>query len=249
MSMAFFVWRNQPMKPTLILDADDTLWESEVYYQQAVTAFADLMAAQGFDRQEAQRTADAVEHERVPQVGYGPVQFACSLVMAYERLCERSGRPVDPRVSQAVREIGQRVLEPPIVLLEGVAEALAQLGRRCRLLLLTKGDRQVQQSKLARSGLEQFFEGVYIVPEKDAQALKRLIAEHRLDPAQVWMVGNSPRSDINPALQAGIGAIYIPHSRTWAFEQQAVADQARVITLSSFWELVRLFSDTEPSPC
>ena len=203
------------------------------------------MAELGFDREEAERTVDEVEQERVPLVGYGPREFSRNLVIAYERLCQRYGRSVKEDVSSAVWEMGQMVLEPPNVLLKGVAEALPWLSQRFRLLLLTKGDREVQVGKLGRSGLAHHFEGVHIVPEKDAEVLRGLMADYGLQPEMTWMVGNSPRSDINPALEAGIGAVYIPHSNTWSFEQQEIADPERVVVLESFGELQRLFNEME----
>jgi putative hydrolase of the HAD superfamily len=230
------------MKPTLIIDADDTLWETEVYYEDCVADLGRLMAAQGFDAEEAERTADDVERERVPLVGYGPKEFAGNLVLAYERLCERYGRPVVSQVADAVWKIGQRVLDHPIVLLDGVAETLPHLGDWFFLLLLTKGDTQVQQDKLARSGLGHFFDGVHVVTEKHAGVIESLVAEYGLRLDQTWMVGNSPRSDINPALEAGVGAIHIPHSRTWVFEDTAIGDPDRVIVLNRFGELMALFA-------
>jgi putative hydrolase of the HAD superfamily len=226
------------IKPTLILDADDTLWENEAYYEQAIADFADLMAAQGFDRLAAQYMAEVVDHVRVSLVGYGPQEFARSLAIAYGRLCRRHARPVVPEVADAVWRIGQALTEHPVALLDGVAEALPRLGRRCRLLLLTKGDCEVQQDKLARSGLASFFEGVHVVAEKDAGVLSQLVADYGLRPEQTWMVGNSPRSDINPALEAGLGAVYIPRPNTWELEREAIADPARVTVLGSFGELV-----------
>jgi len=236
------------MKPTLIVDADDTLWENEVFYEQCVAAFAELMAAQGFEREEAEHTASAVERERVPLVGYGPREFARNLVIAYRRLCGRYDRPVEDAVVDAVWEIGQVVIEPPIVLLDGVAETLARLRGRCRLLLLTKGDREVQEGKLARSGLGHLFDGVHVVPEKDAGVIRDLLARYRLRPERTWMIGNSPRSDVNPALEAGIGAVYVPHSNTWDLEQEEIADPERVIVISRFAELAALFLDAADGP-
>lgn len=233
------------MKPTLIIDADDTLWETEIYYEQCIADFGELMGSLGFDRQEAERTVDEVEHERVPLVGYGPREFSHNLVLAYERLCERYGCPVDAEVAAAARQIGSVVLDPPMALLNGVAEALPQLGKRFRLILLTKGDREVQEGKLERSGLAHYFEGVHVVPEKDAGVLRGLMAEYGLQPERTWMVGNSPRSDINPALEVGICAVHIPHTNTWSFEQQEVTDPERVVVLDSFGELVTLFSGTK----
>ena len=236
------------MKPTLIVDADDTLWENNIYYEQCTAAFAELMAAQGFGLEEAAQTADAVERERVPVVGYAPEEFARSLLVAYQRLCERYGRPVVDQVADAVWEIGRMVVDYPIVLLEGVPETLARLRDRCRLLLLTKGNREVQESKLARSGLGHFFDGVHVVAEKDAGVLRELVAHYGLRAEHTWMVGNSPRSDINPALEAGIGAIYVPHPNTWQLEQEEIADLERVIVVRRFGELDALFREAEGRP-
>lgn len=229
------------MKPTLIIDADDTLWENEIVFRKCIAAFAGLMAAQGFREGEAEPTLDAVERERVPQVGYAPREFGRSLLIAYQRLCESHDRSVDDAVSRAVLGIGQGVVEYPIVLLDGVSDTLAKLKNRCRLLLLTKGDREAQQGKLVRSTLEHLFDGVHVVQEKDAGVIRDLLALYGLRPERTWMVGNSPRSDINPALRAGIGAIYIPHSHTWDLEQEEIAYPERVTVLQNFGELAGLF--------
>jgi len=229
------------VKPTLIVDADDTLWENNIYYEQCIADFAELMATWGFDRDEAEQIVREVERERVPLVGYAPEEFARSLVMAYERLCESHAQPVEDKAADAVWGIGQAVFEYPIVLLDGVEETLAWLSDRFRLLLLTKGDREVQQDKLARSGLAHFFDAVHIVPEKDADVFRRLVTEYGLLPEQTWMVGNSPRSDINPAVEVGIGAIYVPHPDTWKLEIEKIAEPKRVTVLRRFGELVPLF--------
>jgi putative hydrolase of the HAD superfamily len=235
---------SEQTKPTLIVDADDTLWENNVYYERCFDAFAELMVAQGFGREEARRTADAVERERIPQA-YAPEEYARSLIITYRRLCENHNQPVEDQVLGEVWEIGQAVIEYPLVLLDGVAETLARLSGHCRLLLLTKGDREVQGDKLARSGLGHLFEGVHIVSEKNADVLRGLLARYGLRPERAWMVGNSPRSDINPALEAGIGAVYVPHPNTWTLEQEAIARPERVIVLKRFGELCALFAETE----
>jgi putative hydrolase of the HAD superfamily len=232
------------MKPTLIVDADDTLWENNIYYEQCIAAFVELMVAQGFGQEEAERTLDTVERERIPQA-YAPEEFGRSLLIAYRRLCQSHDRPVEDEVSAAVWEIGQAVIEYPIVLLDGVAETLARLSGPCRLLLLTKGDRENQESKLARSGLGHLFDGVHIVPEKDAEVIRGLLAHYGLEPEQTWMVGNSPRSDINPALEAGVGAIYVPHPNTWKLEHEEIAEPEQVIVLNGFGELAALFANAE----
>ena len=230
---------------TLLIDADDTLWENNIFYEQCLDDFAALMAKQGFDRQEAERTADRVERERIPQVGYAVEEFARSLVIAYRELCRRYQRPFSDEVAAGVMEIGQRPAEYPIVLLEGVEETLTQLSTRYRLFLLTKGDPVVQEDKLARSGLGGFFEEVHVVPEKDADVFRDLIARYDLHPQRTWMVGNSPRSDINPAVEAGLGAVYVPHPNTWSLEVEEVANSERITVLKRFGQLTSFFANCD----
>lgn len=232
-------------KIALILDADDTLWENNVFYEEATDAFAERMAREGFDPQRARETLARIEHERVPIYGYAPQEFARSLILTYQRLCQEDGRIPRPEVEVEVEAIGQRVVEYPIILLDGVAETVAVLTRYCRLFLLTKGDPQVQRSKVERSGLAHHFEAIHIVPEKGPETLRDLLARHNLDPCRTWMVGNSPRSDVNPALAVGIGAIHIPYHRPWSFEEVPIADPERVITLNRFADLLQIFSDSE----
>ena len=230
-------------KVTLIVDADDTLWESEVYYQQCIAEYGALMEAQGFGREEATRMLVTVEEERIPEVGYAPEEFARSLVIAYERLCASHGRSVEEAVSGRLQEVGEIVLDFPIELLDGVEETLPWLSGRYRLILLTKGDQAVQENKLTRSGLAHLFDGVHVVHEKDATVIRELLEEYVLHPTWTWMVGNSPRSDINPALEAGIGAIYVPHVKTWEWERETIMESERVIKVDSFGNLIDFFSE------
>jgi putative hydrolase of the HAD superfamily len=124
---------------------------------------------------------------------------------------------------------------------EGVVETLSWLRPRFRLILLTKGDQVTQEGKVDRADLRRFFEAVHVVREKDAGVLRELVRQHELDPGRTWMVGNSPRSDMNPAVEAGIGAIYVPHTLTWEMEQAEITSPERVIELASFAHLVGLF--------
>jgi len=233
------------VEPTLIIDADDTLWENNIFYEECIASFSGLMATLGFDPQAAERTLDEVERRRVLLVGYAPEEFARSMVITYENLCQTHDRPVDAEVSSQVLEIGGAVAGYPIMLLEGVEETLSWLSERFRMILLTKGDQKEQQSKVDRSGLARFFDAVHIVPEKEAQVFRDLIAEYGLEPKQTWMVGNSPRSDINPAVEAGIGAVYVPHSNTWTLEVVEITAPERVTVLKRFGELITFFENEE----
>ena len=109
------------------------------------------------------------------------------------------------------------------------------------MLLFTKGEEEEQRLKVQRSGLAPHFDQVVVTKEKDVAAYRRLIREQDLDAGEAWMVGNSPRSDINPALDAGLRAVFIPHPHTWRLEHADVRDDRRLLVLQSFRQLREYF--------
>ncbi|HEY7835802.1 MAG TPA: HAD family hydrolase [Ktedonobacterales bacterium] len=224
------------MRYHLLLDADDTLWENNVYFEQAIHDFIAFLNHSRLTHDEVRAVLDEVER----LMGYGAANFTKSLVETYRRLAE--GAVGDAEV-QRVRQLGERISTLPMQLLPSVGETLTYLAPRHELLLLTKGDNEEQRLKVERSGIETYFQRVVIVPEKDVAAYRAIIQELGVDPRETWMVGNSPRSDINPALAAGLNAVYIPHPQTWHFEHEAIAPAAngRLLTLAAFAELRQHF--------
>jgi putative hydrolase of the HAD superfamily len=124
-----------------------------------------------------------------------------------------------------------------------VEETLACLASRHDLTLFTKGHPEEQKLKVDRSGLGRYFAHTAIVKEKDAEAYRRIVGERRLEPAETWMIGNSPKSDINPALEAGLGAVLVPHARTWVLERQELRlpEGARFLQVETFAGLSDMF--------
>jgi putative hydrolase of the HAD superfamily len=224
------------MRYHLVLDADDTLWENNVYFEQAIHEFIGFLNHSRLTHEEVREALDEVER----LMGYGSANFTRSLVETYRRLAEAEPRDAD--VAQ-VRRFGERIRAQPIQLLDGVRETLAYLSPRHDLILLTKGEAEEQRLKIERSGIESLFRRVVIVPEKDVATYLRVIAELELAPRRAWMVGNSPRSDINPALAAGLNAVYIPHPQTWRLEHEEITPDGagRLMTLSTFAELRTYF--------
>ena len=220
------------MRFYLIMDADDTLWENNIYFEQAIHAFVTFLDHSRLSREEVRAVLDEVEH----LMGYGSVNFTKSLVETYHRLAEKDLQEED---IEQVRRFGEQIRSQPLQLLEGVQETLAYLSPRHDLFLLTKGDSEEQKLKVERSGIEDYFKQVVIVPEKDVTTYHRIVSELQIDPQRAWMIGNSPRSDINPALAAGLNAVYIPHPHTWHFEHEEVqnTEVGRLLTLSTFAEL------------
>jgi putative hydrolase of the HAD superfamily len=224
------------MRFYLIMDADDTLWENNIYFEQAIHAFVTFLDHSRLSREEVRAVLDEVER----LMGYGSVNFTKSLVETYRRLAEKDVQDED---IEQVRQFGEQIRTHPIQLLEGVRETLDYLFPRHDLFLLTKGDSEEQKLKVERSGIEGYFKQVVIVPEKDVSTYHRIVNELQINPQRSWMIGNSPRSDINPALAAGLNAIYIPHPHTWHFEHEEVhnVEEGRLLTLSTFADLRTFF--------
>lgn len=220
------------MRYHLLIDADDTLWENNIYFEQAIHAFIEFLDHSSLTPAEVRAVID--EFERI--LGYGSANFTNSLVETYRRLAEKDYREED---IWRVRQFGEQIRSHPLQFLEGVEETLDYLSARHDLILLTKGDRDEQLLKVERSGVERFFREVVIVHEKDVATYRQILSQLQLDPKETWMIGNSPRSDINPALAAGLNAIFIPHAHTWHFEHEEVTpiDDGRLLTLSRFADL------------
>jgi len=222
------------------VDADDTLWENNIYFLEVTERFAEELERHGVPGERARIELLNTERRNLPVHGYGSRAFALSVAETFRALApEVESSSLDGLVSLA-RSIHER---DEMQILPGVQEALEALSRACRLILVTKGDPEEQQRKLEHSGLGAHFESVEVVPEKDEDTYRGLIERLKLDPAQTWMVGNSPRSDINPALAAGLRAVLVPHPHTWELEVEDVKDYGdRLVIADGFGDIVALFT-------
>ena len=230
-----------PAGQTLLIDADDTLWENNVYFERAIAAFIGYLNHREYSPAEVRQALNAQERETILAHGYGLTSFTRSLVAVYERL---SAEPVTAHNITRVRSFARTIAEQEIELLPGVAETLAAIATRHRLILMTKGDQAEQADKLARSGLASHFSAVEIVSEKDPATYRAVIARHELAPHSSWMIGNSIKSDINPALAAGLHAVFLFHKDTWVLEHAALdaAPQGQhLLELDSFAKLAAMF--------
>ena len=205
-------------------DADDTLWHSEGYFQQAHAAFERIIG--GYID-----LADARLHERLLETeqrnlqlfGYGAKGMTLSMVETAIALTEARISASD--IHRLV-ELGKAVLQHPVELLDGMREAVEAVAARWPVVMITKGDLFHQESKVARSGLADLFGRIEIVSEKDAATYARVLREFDLPPERFAMVGNSLRSDIAPVLAAGGFGVHLPYHVTWAHELQAEVDIA-----------------------
>jgi putative hydrolase of the HAD superfamily len=207
-------------RQTLLIDADDTLWENNIFFEQSIDTYVDLLEPLGFSREYIRRILNETERRNIRQHGYGVSSFGRSLEETYMKLAGNFARK---ELVQQISGLAEELERVPPHILEGVPETLTYLAERHRLILFTKGEPAEQAAKVERSGLQPRFEAIEIVPEKDAATYRRLVHHHRIIKSHGWMIGNSPRSDINPALAAGLNAVFIPHSRTWQFEHDELS--------------------------
>jgi putative hydrolase of the HAD superfamily len=220
---------------TLLIDADDTLWENNVFFEQTIEEFLTLAEPLGYSREYARRILNETERRNIRQHGYGVRSFGKSLEETYMKL---AGQMAQRRTVEQIKGLVAGLEKIPPKLMEGVPETLDYLFRKHRLILFTKGQAAEQAGKVERSGLQKFFAAIEIVSEKDAPTYAGLVDTHKIVKSHGWMVGNSPRSDINPALQAGLNAVFIPHSNTWALEHEELqSGTGRLLVLAQFRQL------------
>jgi putative hydrolase of the HAD superfamily len=224
----------------LWIDADDTLWENNVYFERAFAEFADYLSHSRYSHAEVRDLLDEIEHVNNRIHGYGSANFARNLEQCFERHSERG---INEEDRARIRQLGHDLFHHPLELIDDVEETLSYLATRHRLMLCTKGNPAEQESKVKRSGLARHFRHIRVVKEKDVACYRALAAERGIAAHQeCWMIGNSPKSDINPALEAGLGAVYIPHRHTWHLEHEPVPEShERLLVLQSFAELRRHF--------
>lgn len=219
---------------TLGLDADDTLWHNETFFRLTHDRFADLLAEHG-DRETIEARLAEVEGRNLRLYGYGIKGFTLSMIETAMELCDGAAPP------EVVREIlaaGREMLGHPVEPLPGVDDCLHALSEKYRLVLVTKGDLLDQERKLAASGLGELFAGVEIVSEKTADTYRTVFARHGTGPEEAVMVGNSLRSDVLPALEAGAWAAHVPYHITWAHEMaEAPSGHPRFRVLDSIADL------------
>lgn len=220
----------------LFIDADDTLWENNIYFERVIARFIADLGHSRLSGREVREHLNAVERQNIIENGYGLKSFTHALTAAWQDLSEA---PVDAEAIGRIRALAMTIAEEPIELLPEIEPTLRHLADRHQLVLYTKGDFAEQSSKLERSGLRPYFSSVQIVAEKTSCQYRQTIQELCVDDEVTWMIGNSPRSDINPAIQAGLNAVYIPHPHTWILEHDEIlpASSRQFLRLDRFGHL------------
>lgn len=226
---------------TLLFDADDTLWENYIYFDRAIADFIAFLDHRHHSPDEVRESLNRCETETIARMGYGLPSFELALVQCFEQMAQA-------RLTQdqhaRIRGFAHAIAERPVELLDGVAETLSVLQRRHDLVLVTKGIPLEQMEKLRRSGLQHLFRAVEVLPEKTPEAYRSLQEIHGWPRETCWMIGNSPKSDVQAPLAAGLNVVHIPHRQTWVLEHCEIAEPRppqRLRRLAAFPDLLELF--------
>src|SRR6202158_2022238 len=222
---------------TLLIDADDTLWENNIYFERAITDFITFLDHREHSPEMVRLVLNDVERESIVKHGYGLHSFAHSLVETFEKL---SVDLVTPDLHERIRSFAHQIADHPIEVLPGVPETLQYLGARHHLIMMTKGNPTEQSGKVERSGLKEYFSAVEIVAEKDESTYRATMAKYALAADTTWMVGNIPTYAINHAPPA----VLIPHDNTWILEHEDLATappNQRLLVVEQFADLKAAF--------
>jgi putative hydrolase of the HAD superfamily len=217
----------------IVFDGDDTLWKTQALYDAAKRSFAARMRSLGIQRPDVIDLLDEIDARRVEQLGFTVERFLGSMIEAYERLCRETGQlPSAEVVADLRRRIPELLAATEVY--EDAVEALNRLAPHYRLALLTKGEERVQARRIAESGLAGYFDRTYIVPQKTEAEYRQVLHDFAVAPRDAWAIGNSARSDINPALRVGMRAVLIPRGR-WRYEVEDLVP-GDVVTVASLSE-------------
>ena len=224
---------------TLVFDADDTLWENNVLFERVIDDFLSWLRHPTLDRLQLRAVLDDIQAANAVTHGYGSRMLLRSLADCVQSL---HGRPATAGERAEIESLAAVLVDHRVELIPDVAETLAALGGRHTLLMLTKGDPEEQRRKIDSSRLAHHFRAVDIVQEKDGRTYRKFLESHALVPSASWMIGNSPKSDILPAREAGMNAVFIPNDNTWVLEHSELdpADGG-VLQLRAFRELLDHF--------
>ena len=218
-------------------DADDTLWQNEQFYRMTEERFTEFLAEYAEPAHLSARLLEA-EKRNLRHYGFGIKGFTLSMI---ETAIEVTEDRVPASVIRKILEAGRQMPSHPVETLPHVRETLEKVAGSYRIILITKGDLFDQERKLAQSGLGELFDAVEIVSDKTAATYERIFSRYADGPARSMMVGNSLKSDVLPAIQAGSWGVYVPHSVTWAFEHAEVpVGELRFKQLAHLGELLAL---------
>lgn len=220
----------------IVFDADDTLWDNQSYFDGAEKVFTEELKEYG-TAEELSATLFKTESANMPVLGYGAKAVCISMM---ETALAVSGGKIPGENLSRILSAAKSLLSLPATPLPGVAKTLKALkgSGLYRLIVLTKGDLLDQENKLRRSGLNEYFDRTIVVSNKGTKEYLDLCRSESIAPSKMVMVGNSFKSDIQPAIEIGGHGIYIPFHSIWQHEVTQEFDHENIIRLDSFEKIL-----------
>lgn len=200
----------------IAFDADDTLWENEGRFREAERKVADVLSEYG-DYSYISAELYKTEKKNMPDYGFGAMAYTLSMLETAVRITK--GRLTAAQTEKIIQS-GRRLLHNPATPLPGVTDTLSKIkdSGKYHLVLITKGDLFDQEKKIARSGLEEYFDDTFIVSDKSKSRYADICSRLSILPKELLSVGNSFKSDIAPVLELGGYAVHIPAPNIWQLE-------------------------------
>jgi putative hydrolase of the HAD superfamily len=223
----------------IAFDADDTLWVNETYFRNAEHQFAKLLAKYETENKIDQEIFKT-EVKNLKLYGYGVKGFILSMV---ECALDLSNYQISQKTIEAILNIGKKMLNEPIELLDGVEEVLQSLAGKYKLIVATKGDLLDQERKLEKSNLLSYFHHIEVMSDKKEKDYLKLIKHLDIHPSELLMIGNSLKSDVLPLIEIGASAIHVPFHTTWVHEEvsEEVYSKSDYYTSVNIKEVLTLF--------
>ena len=220
---------------TIFFDADDTLWENEIYFRNAEARFIELMAEYS-SPEELQHVLCEKQEDNIPLFGYGSKTYMIGMTDAAMHLC---GAKLPDNIYYGIKKIITDLAFHDLQIIEGVEQTLQALQGHYNLIVATKGDLPEQMGKFRSSGLAGYFHHCEVMENKDEKNYLELAAKHDIDPQQLLMIGNSVKSDIAPVVNIGGWAIHTPHDVVWVHEMMDMPESDRIIEVSGISDLLK----------
>lgn len=223
---------------TLLIDADDTLWENNRYFEDVINKLVSILI-NNFTLKEEKIKELIWKHERInaKKYGYGSNSFAISLKAVVDELVKQSNG-FNKEIHKLIDIESKFVYNHPINFFNGVKKHLELLYTKYNLILVTKGNEKEQLNKIEKAEIKHLFQNIEILPEKNEKAYKDIVKKYNLNKKFTYMIGNSPKSDINPAKRIGLNTILIPYYLTWELDQaEIIKGEPKTVILDSFTQI------------
>jgi len=230
-------WVRGECSAAIIVDGDDTLWKTQELYDRAKTEFARLLKQRHFRTPNPIDILDDIDAQNVALRGFSNERFVESLLETYAHLCKQENRHAEPGIERQIRLIGASTFARP-QLYEDTVWAISTLGQHYILALATKGEPSIQNAKVDALGLRRCFHRVYCLQKKTEYEYSQIVSDLGIPKQVIWVIGNSVKSDINPALKLDLRTILIPRG-IWRYEQE-ILDDREVIIVQSLKEATRV---------